>query len=89
MNLLPYILIFSGAIALTFFLIYRDRNGSVKALLFKTVTSFLFISVAFTSFIVNSSQGVATFAMLIMMGLICGLIGDILLDLKVMYKGSS
>jgi len=89
MNLLPYILIFLGAIALTFFLIYRDRNGSVKALIFKTVTSFLFISVAFASFIVNSSQGVATFAMLIMMGLICGLIGDILLDLKVMYKGSS
>lgn len=89
MNFFPYVLIFLGAIALILFLIFRDRSGSVKALLFKTVTSFLFISVAFASFMVNPSQGVATFAMLIMMGLICGLIGDILLDLKVMYKGSS
>ena len=89
MNLFPYILIFLGALALTFFLIFRDRNGSVKALLLKTITSFLFISVAFASFMVNSGQGVSTFAMLIMMGLICGLIGDILLDLKIMYKKSS
>ena len=89
MNFYPYILIFLGAIALTLFLIARDRKGSVKALLFKTLTSFLFIAVAFASFMVNPGQGVATFAMLIMMGLICGLIGDILLDLKIMYKESS
>ena len=89
MSLYPYILIFLGAIALTLFLIARDHKGSVKALLFKTLTSFLFIAVAFASFMVNPGQGVATFAMLIMMGLICGLIGDILLDLKIMYKESS
>ena len=40
-------------------------------------------------FMVNPNQGVATFAMLIMMGLVCGLIGDIVLDLKIMYKESS
>jgi uncharacterized membrane protein YhhN len=78
-----------GAIALTVFLIARDRNGSVQALLLKTLASFLFISVAFTSFTVNPGQGVATFAMLIIMGLICGLIGDIVLDLKVMYREST
>ncbi len=89
MNLYPYIVIFSGAIALTLFLITRDRKGSVKALLLKTITSFLFISVAFASVMVNSGQGVATFFALIIMGLICGLIGDIVLDLKVMYKESS
>ena len=89
MNLYPYLLIFLGAIALTLFLIARDRKGSVKALLYKTLTSFLFISVAFASFMVNPGKGVAEFAMLIMMGLICGLIGDILLDLKIMYKESS
>lgn len=80
---------FLGAVALTLFLIARDRNGSVKALLLKSTTSFLFISVAFASFMVNSGQGVATFFALIMMGLICGLIGDIVLDLKIMYKESS
>ncbi len=85
----PYLLVLTGAIALTLFLIARDRKGSVQALLIKTLTSFLFISVAFTSFMVNPNQGVATFAMLIMMGLICGLIGDIVLDLKIMYRESS
>jgi alkenylglycerophosphocholine/alkenylglycerophosphoethanolamine hydrolase len=85
----PYVLIFLGALALTLFLIARDRKGSVKALLYKTITSFLFISVAFASFMANQGKGVPEFAMLIMMGLVCGLIGDILLDLKVMYKESS
>jgi hypothetical protein len=89
MNFYPYLIIFLGAIALTLFLIYRDRKGSVKALLFKTIASFLFILLAFASFMVNQGQGVAAFAMLIMMGLVCGLIGDILLDLKIMYKESS
>jgi uncharacterized membrane protein YhhN len=89
MNFYPYLIIFLGAIALTLFLIARDRKGSVKALLLKTIASFFFIAVAFASFMVNSSQSVAIFFMLIMMGLICGLIGDILLDLKIMYKESS
>jgi len=89
MNFYPYFLIILGAIAVTLFLIVRDRKGSVQALLLKTAASFLFIAVAFTSYMVNSGPGVATFAMLIMMGLVCGLIGDILLDLKVVYKESS
>lgn len=89
MNLYPYLVLFLGAIALTLFLIARDRNGSPEALLLKTITSFLFIVVAFASFLVNSIPEVTTFFMLIMMGLICGLIGDIVLDLKIMYKESS
>ena len=89
MSFYPYLMIFLGAIALTMFLIVRDRKGSVQALLFKALASFLFISVAFASFMVNSNEGVATFAMLVVMGLTCGLIGDIILDLKIMYKESS
>lgn len=89
MSFYPYLIIFMGAIALTLFLISRDRRGSVQALLIKTLASFLFISVAFTSFLVNPNPGIATFAMLIMMGLVCGLIGDIVLDLKIMYRESS
>ncbi len=89
MSFFPYLFVFFGAIALTFFLINRDRNGSVKALLYKTAASFLFILVAFTSFIVNPGQCTALFAVLIIMGLVCGLVGDILLDLKIMYKESS
>jgi len=81
--------LFAGAISLAIFLVARDRNGSVQALLLKTVTSFLFVALAFASFMVNSVSGVTTFFMLIAMGLICGLIGDIVLDLKIMYKESS
>ena len=89
MNLYPYIVVALGAVALTLFLIVRDRRGSVKAVLLKTITSFLFISAAFASFMVNSSPGVNTFFMLITMGLVCGLIGDIVLDLKILYPESS
>ena len=89
MSYYPYLIVLLGAIALIMFLVYRDRKGSVKALLYKTTASFLFVLVAFASFMANSSQGVAAFAMLIVMGLTCGLIGDILLDLKVMYRESS
>ncbi len=89
MNSYPYMVLFAGAISLAIFLVARDRNGSVQALLLKTVTSFLFVALAFASFMVNSVSGVTTFFMLIAMGLICGLIGDIVLDLKIMYKESS
>lgn len=85
----PYLIVFLGAVALTLFLVNRDRNGSVKALLYKTLASFLFIVTAFASFMVNPCPCAAVFAALIMMGLVCGLIGDILLDLKIMYKESS
>ncbi len=89
MHLYPYVIIFLGAVALTLFLIARDRNGSVKAVLLKIIPSFLFIAVAFVSFIANPSPGVTAFFMLITMGLICGLIGDIVLDLKILYSESS
>ena len=89
MGSFPYLIILLGAAALTLFLIARDRKGSVQALLIKALTSFLFISLAFTSSMINPNPGVATYAMLIMMGLVCGLIGDIVLDLKIMYKESS
>ena len=61
MNLYPYVVIFLGAVALTLFLIARDRKGSVKAVLLKTIASYLFIAVAFVSFMVNPNPGVTTF----------------------------
>jgi len=89
MHVIPYIITGLGALTLIFFLISRDRNGTVPALLFKTLTSFLFICLAFFSFIVNFNPEVTWYFMLIMMGLVCGLIGDIVLDLKILYKESS
>jgi hypothetical protein len=89
MNYFPFLLTFLGAIVLTLFLVNRDRNGSVKALLYKTLASFLFIAVAFASFLANACPCAGVYAALIMMGLVCGLVGDILLDLKIMYKESA
>lgn len=89
MYALPYIITGMGALTLVFFLINRDRNGSVPALLLKTLTSFLFICLAFVSFILNFQSEVTWYFMLIIMGLVCGLIGDIVLDLKILYKESS
>jgi uncharacterized membrane protein YhhN len=89
MSYWPYLFILLGAAALSVFLFYRDRNGSVRALLCKVVVSFMFILVAFSSFLANLNAGAATFAMLLMVGLVCDLIGDIFLDLKIMYKESS
>jgi len=89
MNFYPYIPLLLGAVALVFFIILRDRKGSIPALLLKTVTSFMFLATATAAFMVNSRPDNSTYYMLIMMGLICGLIGDIVLDLKIIYKESS
>lgn len=89
MNYIPYLIIVLGAISLLIFLILRDRRGSVEALIFKTITSFFFLCTAFTAFVVNQASANMLFYMLISMGLICGLIGDIVLDLKIIYKESS
>jgi len=89
MTIYPYLVLILGVIALTLFLILRDRKGSVEALLLKTITSFLFLAVAFTAFLVNHPADNIIYFMLVIMGLVAGLIGDIVLDLKVMYKESS
>jgi alkenylglycerophosphocholine hydrolase len=89
MHILPYVVLSLGAIALTVFLNDRDRKGSVKALLLKTVTSYLFILLAFVSFMINPRPGITVFFGLIALGLICGLIGDIVLDLKTLYPESA
>lgn len=89
MNIYPYIVLGFGVIALVLFLVLRDRKGSIEAMLLKTITSFLFISVAFTSFMINMNSSITHYFMLVMMGLICGLIGDIVLDMKIIYKESS
>jgi len=89
MRVYPFVMLILGAIALVLFLINRDRSGSVKALLYKTLTSFFFIAVACASYFSNANPNTAGFTMLIMMGLVCGLIGDVVLDLKIMYPESS
>lgn len=85
----PFFAIAVGLIFCFLFLLKRDRKGSINALLLKTLTSFMFILTAMTAFFANMQIDVVQYFALVSVGLMCGLIGDIMLDLKVIYKGSS
>ncbi|MDR3263567.1 MAG: lysoplasmalogenase [Clostridiales bacterium] len=77
-----------GALSLACFLWFRDENGNVKALLFKTLTSIFFILTALSrlqEFNALSNEN-KLFFVLITGGLLFGLIGDISLDLKFIDK---
>ncbi|MDR2090983.1 MAG: lysoplasmalogenase [Clostridiales bacterium] len=72
-----------GAVFLTLFCLVRDENSSVKALLLKTLTSVCFVLAG----LFGISNGAALPAgALIVSGLLFGLIGDVLLDLKFIDK---
>ncbi|MFA6866258.1 MAG: lysoplasmalogenase family protein [Clostridia bacterium] len=82
----PYITVILGAISLTFFCIIRDNKSSVKALILKMITSSLFILTAFASLMCNPNPHFIGFFGLLLMGAVFGLIGDIVLDLKIIYQ---
>lgn len=87
-----YFLTLIGVVFLANFLFARDKNGSVKALVLKTCTSLLFISVGITALNANfSSTSLAIIfpSLLIIVGLMLGLVGDVFLDLKIFFKGIS
>lgn len=68
------------------FVIVRAKVGGLIALLFKTLASFGFVASAFVSLaLLDASQEIKIVACLIGIGLLLGLLGDILLDLKVIY----
>lgn len=75
------------ALALILFLVVRVRKGDVEGVLAKTFASFCFVTFALFLFnsknIANANINLAS--TLLICGLVCGLIGDILLDLKVVY----
>ncbi len=78
-----------GAFSLIFciiFCIFRSKEANVWSLLLKTIASMCFILCAMYSISLNGSS---TISLLILAGLIMGLIGDIVLDLKVMYPQQS
>ena len=77
------ILLVLGAICLTLFLIEKVRKYSIKATLIKATTSFLFITLAAYSFYKHSEE---PFGVFVIMGLAMGLLGDIWLDFKYVFK---
>lgn len=69
------------------FVYFRTKNGGLSGLFSKIVASFLFITLAVASFMTKTALTpfVSCALGLLVLGLVCGLIGDILLDLKVIY----
>ena len=72
-----------GAIALTLFLLEKTRKYSLKAAMIKTVVSLFFIATCAVGLYQNGKH---VLSLCVMLGLLLGLLGDIWLDLKYVYK---
>ena len=81
--IVPIILMSIGGLSLTWFLFEKVKAYSIKAVCIKAVTSLLFIALGFYGFYLSKLNYLPFF---ICFGLICGLAGDIFLDLKYVFK---
>ena len=70
-----------GVISLIFYVREKLRACSVKALIIKAFVSVLFIAVGFCALWTNVSRA----GFFVLGGLVCGILGDIWLDLKYIY----
>ena len=90
--MLTYVLLALGGLFLTLFLLFRTKEGGMLPAALKTVTSLLFVATAISgavnNYIVTGIASVPkfTFIGLIILGLACGMVGDLTLDLKVTYQ---
>ncbi len=73
-----------GAIISIIFSVIRTKGDCVKSLMLKIVSGLLFLLTAI--FAVMANSGVYAYGLLIIMGGVCGLAGDIVLDLRRMYS---
>ncbi len=84
MPLIPIIiLICAGAILLFFFLKEKVKAYSVKAVMFKAAASICFVGVAAVSLF---TKGYHTLSICVALGLFFGVLGDIWLDFKYVFK---
>ncbi len=69
------------------FICLRVKKGETYGLISKIVASFCFVALALVLYLnkSDSNQFTSLSITMIIFGLLCGLIGDIILDLKVMY----
>lgn len=84
-TMIIFIILACAATAL--FLVVRVTKGGVPGVLTKTVASLFFIALGVAGML--SADSVDKAAVLILFGLIMGLVGDIVLDLKVVYPQSN
>ena len=83
MFIVPIIIIALGALMLFWFLFEKVKAYTLKEVCLKAVTSLLFIGLAIYS---TSKTGLTRFPYFAIAGLTCGLVGDVALDLKYVYK---
>ena len=83
MFIVPIIIISLGVLMLFWFLFEKVKSYSLKEVFLKAVTSLLFIGLAIYS---TTQTGLTRFPYFAIGGLVCGLLGDIALDLKYVYK---
>lgn len=76
-----FLLCLAGAIALALYIREKLRCYSVKALIIKAALSCLFIAVGLVGLYLRPGR----FGFFVLGGLVCGLLGDIWLDLKYVY----
>lgn len=75
-----------GLILLTIFLIDKCHKYSVRATFFKMLVSVCFVGVAVSGWFYSSKENINIFGIFIIMGLLFGLLGDILLDYKYVFR---
>ena len=80
---LAIICITAGAMALVGYIYQKIKNYNLKATLLKAIVSFFFIALACVGLY---NKGFHTLSIFVTLGLVCGLIGDIWLALKHVYK---
>lgn len=81
-----FILLILGIIFCVIFNIIRVKEGGIKALLLKTLTSSLFVCCAAAATVRDLNSDNLIFALFVIVGLVFGLLGDIWLDLKWIYS---
>jgi uncharacterized membrane protein YhhN len=82
------LLVITSLLALLFIAI-RTFRGGIAGVIFKTLASFAFVATSIVGLMLSDSTGNIKIAMgLISIGLLLGMIGDIILDLKVIYEGN-
>lgn len=90
--MITFVLLVLGGLSLAMFLLFRTKEGGIIPAILKTITSLLFVATAVSAvvnnYIVTGALGVCklTFYALVILGLVCGVIGDLSLDLKVTYQ---
>lgn len=82
-----YFVLIVGICSLLSFLVIRTNKGGFYPLVLKTITSFCFLGLGLLG-LVNGSLPITSCSLFIAGG-ICGLIGDIVLDLKITYPEDS